>query len=46
LDELRDYRFYADDMTHPSAFAVDYIWDYFAAAFFSAEMAQFEEYCS
>lgn len=26
LDELRDYRFYADDMLHPSAQAVDYIW--------------------
>lgn len=25
-DELRDYRFYADDMTHPSQTAVDYIW--------------------
>ncbi len=29
LDELRDYRFYADDMTHPSAIAVDYIWQRF-----------------
>lgn len=26
LDELRDYRFYADDMLHPSGVAVDYIW--------------------
>ena len=26
LDELRDYRFYADDLVHPSAAAVDYIW--------------------
>ena len=26
LDELRDYRFYAEDMLHPSAQAVDYIW--------------------
>ena len=25
MDELRDYRFYAEDMTHPSAQAVDYI---------------------
>lgn len=29
LDELRDYRFYADDMTHPSKVAVDYIRDRF-----------------
>lgn len=26
LDELRDYRFYADDLVHPSNPAVDYIW--------------------
>lgn len=29
LDELRDYRFYAEDMVHPSAQAVDYIWERF-----------------
>ena len=29
LDELRDYRFYAPDMIHPSAQAVDYIWSRF-----------------
>ena len=27
MDELRDYRFYASDMLHPSAQAVDYIWE-------------------
>ena len=37
LDELRDYRFYADDMVHPSASAVEYIWEYFAAAFLAPE---------
>lgn len=26
LDELRDYRFYREDMLHPSAQAVEYIW--------------------
>lgn len=30
MDELRDYRFYADDMLHPSAQAVDYLWNRFA----------------
>ena len=30
LDELRDYRFYADDMLHPSAQAVQYIFSRFA----------------
>ncbi|MFA9188808.1 GSCFA domain-containing protein [Flavobacterium sp. FBOR7N2.3] len=29
MDELRDYRFYAEDMLHPSALAVDYIWERF-----------------
>ena len=29
MDELRDYRFYAEDMVHPSAQAVSYIWERF-----------------
>ena len=29
LDELRDYRFYADDMMHPSPQAVRYVWEKF-----------------
>ena len=29
MDELRDYRFYAEDMIHPSQVAVDYIWEHF-----------------
>ncbi len=37
LDDLRDYRFYADDMVHPSAKAVDYIWEYFVKAYFGEE---------
>ena len=34
-DELRDYRFYAADMLHPSAQAVDYIWERLSATYFS-----------
>ena len=34
-DELRDYRFYASDMLHPSQQAVDYIWERFVAIVFS-----------
>ena len=34
MDDLRDYRFYADDMLHPSQAAVEYIWDKFSGAFF------------
>ena len=29
MDELRDYRFYADDMLHPSGQGIAYIWDRF-----------------
>lgn len=29
LDELRDYRFYAEDMVHPNSLAMDYIWEKF-----------------
>ncbi len=36
-DELRDYRFYADDLTHPSTLAIRYIQDRFAKACFSDE---------
>ena len=37
MDELRDYRFYASDMLHPSDFAIEYIWEYFQQTFFSQE---------
>jgi len=33
LDELRDYRFYADDLVHPSSLAVQYIWERFVDTF-------------
>jgi hypothetical protein len=35
MDDLRDYRFYADDMLHPSPMAIEYIWEKFRAAFIS-----------
>lgn len=34
LDELRDYRFYKEDMTHPSATAIKYIWERFSETYF------------
>ncbi|MDR2823590.1 MAG: GSCFA domain-containing protein [Prevotellaceae bacterium] len=37
LDELRDYRFYAPDLLHPSETAIDYVWEKFAATYFSAQ---------
>ena len=33
LDELRDYRFYADDLVHPSSLAINYVWERFAETF-------------
>ncbi|MCE5173857.1 MAG: GSCFA domain-containing protein [Bacteroidales bacterium] len=35
MDDLRDYRFYAEDMVHPSAIAQRYIWDYFSDTCFT-----------
>lgn len=34
MDELRDYRFYDEDMLHPSKVAVDYIWEKFMECYF------------
>ena len=42
-DELRDYRFYAKDMLHPSEQAVEYIWEVFSDAYFSPEAKRFIE---
>jgi hypothetical protein len=37
MDEMRDYRYYAADMLHPSDFAIDYVWEKFADTFFSTD---------
>ncbi|WP_047544953.1 GSCFA domain-containing protein [Psychroserpens sp. Hel_I_66] len=37
MDELRDYRFYNEDMLHPNNTAVNYIWDRFAEVWISEE---------
>ena len=42
-DELRDYRFYQEDMLHPSQQAVEYIWEKFRAAYFGKAAEQFLE---
>ena len=47
MDELRDYRFYAEDMLHPSQMAIDYIWKRFSENYISEEnFATMEEVCS
>ena len=40
-DELRDYRFYKEDMLHPSDQAVTYIWERFTDSYLSDEAKQF-----
>ncbi len=37
MDELRDYRFYADDMLHPSSVAIEYIKERFSDTFFTSQ---------
>ncbi len=47
MDELRDYRFYAEDMLHPSQTALDYIWVRFFENYISEENhSTMEEVCS
>ncbi len=37
LDDLRDYRFYSNDLVHPNDQAVEYIWEKFAHTFFDED---------
>lgn len=39
-DDLRDYRFYADDLVHPAPQAIDYIWEKFATAALTPQAQQ------
>lgn len=41
MDELRDYRFYAEDMTHPSGVAIEYIWECFCRCCIAKKSLQF-----
>jgi len=34
LDELRDYRFYTEDMVHPNNTTIEYIWEIFSDVYF------------
>ena len=40
MDELRDYRFYSEDMLHPNKTAVNYIWERFQSVWISSESIQ------
>lgn len=35
MDELRDYRFYKEDMIHPNQTAINYVWEAFSKVWFS-----------
>jgi len=37
IDELRDYRFYADDLIHPNQLGMQYVWEKFHSAWISTE---------
>ncbi|MEP7320888.1 MAG: GSCFA domain-containing protein [Saprospiraceae bacterium] len=37
MDDLRDYRFYKEDMVHPNDLAINYIWDIFKSTFMDKE---------
>lgn len=40
MDDLRDYRFYNDDMLHPSQAAIDYVWNAFSECWFDTNTSQ------
>lgn len=40
-DELRDYRFYASDMLHPSEQAIDYVWEQFTTWAFTPQLTAY-----
>lgn len=41
MDDLRDYRFYKDDLIHPNSQAINYIFEKFGEAYFSDETKDF-----
>ncbi|GAL61074.1 hypothetical protein JCM19300_4012 [Algibacter lectus] len=40
MDELRDYRFYAEDMIHPNTTAINYIWEKFQKVWLSPDTSK------
>lgn len=43
IDDLRDYRFYAEDLVHPNYQATQYVWEKFTAACMSVETQKLME---
>jgi len=40
MDDLRDYRYYTEDMLHPSSQAIDYVWEKFTEAWFDKDTSK------
>ena len=40
IDDLRDYRFYSEDMVHPNYLASDYVWEKMVKAYMKEETLQ------
>lgn len=43
IDELRDYRFYKDDMVHPTGLAINYVWNKFSKCYFDEDTTMLNE---
>ena len=43
MDDLRDYRFYKEDLIHPNNQAIQYIWEKFSKAYITPETLDFDE---
>lgn len=43
LDDLREYRYFSDDLLHPNHLAIQYIWEKFGAVYFSPKTLQLNE---
>jgi hypothetical protein len=37
IDDLRDYRFYAEDLVHPNYAATNYVWDKLVSTYFTED---------
>jgi hypothetical protein len=42
-DDLRDYRFYKDDMAHPNEQAINYVWEKFSETYFEENTKKINE---
>lgn len=41
MDDLRDYRFYTEDMLHPTSQAIEYIWQHFSSTYLDKSSLEF-----